>query len=43
MKGPGRILGVAAVVLWSLAPFAWQLISSLKPTQELVSLPPVLP
>jgi len=43
MKGSGRILGIVAVVLWSLAPFAWPLISSLKPAQELVSLPPILP
>lgn len=31
---------VAAIVLWSLAPFLWQVITSLKPAAEVVSVPP---
>ena len=31
---------VAAIVLWSLGPFLWQLITSLKPSAEVVSVPP---
>ncbi|MFQ5654457.1 MAG: carbohydrate ABC transporter permease [Planctomycetota bacterium] len=31
---------VVAIVLWSLAPFLWQVITSIKPSEELVSVPP---
>jgi len=34
---------VAAVAFWSLGPFLWQLLTSLKPDAELTSLPPLLP
>ena len=32
-----------AVMTWSLAPFLWQLVTSLKPAAEIGALPPVLP
>jgi multiple sugar transport system permease protein len=38
-----RGIGLAAVVAWCLAPFAWQVVTSLKPAAELLSLPPFLP
>jgi multiple sugar transport system permease protein len=31
------------VVAWSLAPFAWQVLTSMKPLHELETLPPLLP
>jgi multiple sugar transport system permease protein len=31
----GLVLGLVAVVVWSLAPFAWQLLTSVKPYAEL--------
>ncbi len=34
---------LAAAVLWSLGPFFWQLLTSLKPEAQLIQLPPVLP
>ncbi len=34
---------VAAVVAWSIAPFLWQIVTSLKPDGELTRLPPILP
>jgi len=43
MKRAWFALTVAVVVLWSLGPFLWQLVSSLKPDNELIRLPPVLP
>lgn len=43
MKRPGTWLGLAAVCTWSLAPFAWQLLTSVKPAAELEALPPLLP
>lgn len=43
MKGVGRALGLVTVVLWCLAPFLWQFISSIKPTHEIIQLPPLLP
>lgn len=43
MSGLGRWLALAAVVAWSLAPFVWQLVTSVKPTAELEALPPLLP
>jgi multiple sugar transport system permease protein len=39
----GTWVGLAAVVAWSLAPFAWQMLTSLKPLPELETLPPLLP
>lgn len=36
-------LGLAAVLAWSLAPFAWQVATSLKPVAELDSAGPLLP
>jgi multiple sugar transport system permease protein len=43
MKRAGVWLGLAAACIWSLAPFLWQLLTSLKPQAELESLPPLLP
>jgi trehalose/maltose transport system permease protein len=37
------MLTVAAVALWSLGPFLWQVVTSLKPDVELARLPPLLP
>jgi len=36
-------LGLAAACAWSVAPFAWQVLTSLKPQAELERLPPLLP
>ncbi len=41
-----RLLNVSilvVVILWSVAPFVWQVITSLKPSTELATLPPLLP
>jgi multiple sugar transport system permease protein len=38
-----RGLGLAAVAAWCLAPFLWQLVTSVKPADEILSLPPLLP
>jgi multiple sugar transport system permease protein len=35
--------GIIAVAFWSLGPFLWQVITSLKPEEELGILPPLLP
>ncbi len=43
MKRAGIWLGLAAVCIWSVAPFLWQLLTSLKPQAELETLPPLLP
>jgi trehalose/maltose transport system permease protein len=43
MKRAGFILTIALVALWSLGPFLWQVITSLKPDAELTQLPPFLP
>lgn len=51
MKSYGkRILGILVfcillglIVTWSLAPYVWQFVTSLKPSEELASLPPILP
>ncbi|MGE5795024.1 MAG: carbohydrate ABC transporter permease [Bacteroidota bacterium] len=43
MKRLGLWAGLAAVIAWSLAPFVWQLLTSLKPIAELEALPPLLP
>ena len=36
-------LVLCVVVLWSVAPFVWQVITSFKPSAELATLPPLLP
>lgn len=38
-----RAFGLAAVCAWSLAPFLWQVLTSVKPTAELDALPPLFP
>lgn len=43
MGGAARVLAGAVVVAWSLAPFLWQLVTSLKPVAEIGMLPPLLP
>ncbi len=51
MKSYGkRALGILVfcillglIVTWSLAPYVWQFVTSLKPSEELASLPPILP
>lgn len=43
MKRASFALAVAGVVLWSLGPFLWQVVTSLKPDAELTRLPPILP
>lgn len=42
----GRVLFAvvaAAIVIWSVGPFLWVVITSLKPDRDLASLPPILP
>lgn len=43
MKRAGIALAIAAACLWSLAPFLWQLSTSLTPQAQLESLEPRLP
>jgi multiple sugar transport system permease protein len=43
MKRVWSALIVAAVVAWSIGPFLWQTLTSLKPEGELTRLPPLLP
>ena len=43
MRRPGLWLGLAAVCAWSLAPFLWQVLTSVKPAADLEALPPFLP
>ena len=43
MNRIGRLLALALVSLWSLAPFLWQVVTSLKPDLEITTLPPLLP
>ncbi len=43
MKRVWPILGVLIAVHWSLGPFLWQLLTSLKPDAEITRLPPLLP
>lgn len=43
MKRAGTALAVIAVAAWSIAPFAWQAVTSVKPDAELTRLPPLLP
>lgn len=38
-----RVLALALLATYCLAPFLWQVVTSLKPAAELVSLPPLLP
>ncbi len=38
-----RSVLLALALLWCVAPFLWQVVTSVKPAAELVSLPPVLP
>jgi multiple sugar transport system permease protein len=41
--GIGLHFGAAGVAAYSLAPLAWQLLTSLRPAAELTELPPLLP
>jgi multiple sugar transport system permease protein len=43
MKRAGIAFAVIAVAAWSLAPFLWQVVTSIKTDAELTSLPPLLP
>lgn len=43
MKRVWFTLTLSAVLLWSLGPLFWQILTSLKPDAELTQLPPVLP
>lgn len=43
MKRIATYLGVLLVAAYCLAPLAWQLITSLRPPEELTMLPPLLP
>jgi multiple sugar transport system permease protein len=43
MSAATRFVLLAVVALYCVAPFLWQLISSLKPAGELLALPPLLP
>lgn len=43
MSGATRAALAAIVALYCLAPFLWQVASSVKPAAELLSLPPLLP
>ena len=43
LRSTGFAALVALVVAWALAPFLWQLVTSLKPASEISSLPPLLP
>ena len=43
MRSAARGLALVLVALYSLAPFLWQIVTSLKPAHELTSLPPLLP
>ena len=43
MRSPLRAAGLALVMGYCLAPFLWQVITSIKPAEELMSLPPLLP
>jgi len=38
-----RAAGLALVAAWCLAPFLWQVVTSVKPDEELMTLPPLLP
>ena len=43
MKTTLRATGLGLVALYCLAPFLWQVITSVRPAAELMSLPPLLP
>jgi multiple sugar transport system permease protein len=43
MRQALRAAGLVVVAAFCLAPFAWQVVTSLKPDAELMSLPPLLP
>jgi multiple sugar transport system permease protein len=43
VRRAGIAAGLALACLWSLAPFAWQLVTSLRPQAEQGRLPPLLP
>jgi trehalose/maltose transport system permease protein len=43
MRQAGKVLAAIAVAAWSLAPFLWQIVTSVKPDAELARLPPMLP
>jgi len=43
MKRTWLALALIIIALWSLAPFLWQALTSLKPDTELTRLPPLLP
>ena len=43
MKRVACSFGLIAAALWSLGPFLWQVITSVKPEAELTLLPPILP
>ncbi|MBI4346242.1 MAG: carbohydrate ABC transporter permease [Elusimicrobia bacterium] len=43
MKRAGTAAAALAVLAWSLAPIAWQLLTSLKSPEGLTRLPPILP
>jgi multiple sugar transport system permease protein len=43
MKRIWFIPALAAAVLWSLGPFLWQIVTSVKPEGQLTLLPPLLP
>ena len=40
---PIRSMGLVLVTAWSLAPFFWLIVTSIKPATELTQLPPLLP
>jgi multiple sugar transport system permease protein len=43
MKRLWLIPALLAAVLWSLGPFLWQIVTSVKPEEQLTLLPPLLP
>ncbi len=43
MRQAGKVFAVIAVAAWSIAPFLWQAVTSVKPDAELARLPPLLP
>ena len=43
MKRVARFVALVLIAVWMLGPFAWQLLTSLKPARELTVLPPLWP
>jgi multiple sugar transport system permease protein len=43
MKRTWFVISITAVAVWSLGPFLWQIVTSIKPDAELTRLPPLLP